>query len=381
MPTKKRRYSIPSDRQLPPLRLSSKSRRTAYVDTTDSDDENTHKSRSIVRHGLRARRNCTRTEDSEGSYLDDPEDEDGDDDDYESDDLDPATEMDEAQTDEYSRDVDEDVSPVVTIIPLEKTRDDGGIEYVDFKIHPNSLLFLKDFKVNNNRAWLKAHDGEFRRAYKDWETFIERTTSSIMFIDDTIPELPAKDVMFRIYRDLRFSPDGKPYKAHFSAAWSRTGRKGTYAHYYIHCEPGMSFVAGGIFAPNAEQLRKLRASIDERPRRWRRVLNDDSLKLTFLPQARKEATEEAALKAFALENKETALKARPKGFIIDHRDIELLKLRKFTLSRKIPDNILCTEDTQERIIEILQPLFAFISFLNSVVMPDHDASSSSEDDG
>ncbi|KAJ0130680.1 Zinc finger protein [Fusarium oxysporum f. sp. albedinis] len=140
MPTKKRRYSIPSDRQLPPLRLSSKSRRTAYVDTTDSDDENTHKSRSIVRHGLRARRNCTRTEDSEGSYLDEPEDEDGDDDDYESDDLDPAAEMDEAQTDESSRDVDEDVSPVV-----------------DFKIHPNSLLFLKDLKVNNNQAWLKGN--------------------------------------------------------------------------------------------------------------------------------------------------------------------------------------------------------------------------------
>lgn len=46
----------------------------------------------------------------------------------------------------------------------------------------------------------------------DWETFVERTTSSVMSIDDTIPDLPAKDVMFRIYRDLRFSPDKKPYK-------------------------------------------------------------------------------------------------------------------------------------------------------------------------
>ncbi|RKK19923.1 hypothetical protein BFJ66_g14377 [Fusarium oxysporum f. sp. cepae] len=338
-----------------------------------------HEPSSAVRDALRPRQNRNRPDDSEDPYLDDLEEDDDDDD--ESEHLEDAAEPDEAKTDEFCNDADEDAPPVVTIIPLEKMRDDGGIEYADFKIHPNSLLFLKDLKGNNNRAWLKAHDEEFRRAYKDWETFVERTTSSIMSIDDTIPELPAKDVMFRIYRDLRFSPDGKPYKAHFSAAWSRTGRKGTYAHYYIHCEPGMSFVAGGIFAPNAEQLRRLRASIDERPRRWRRVLNDDSLKLTFLPQARKETTEEAALKAFAVENKETALKARPKGFIMDHRDIELLKLRKFTLSRKIPDNILYAEDTQERIVEILQPLVAFISFLNSVVMPDHDASSSSEDDG
>ncbi|EWZ28386.1 uncharacterized protein FOBCDRAFT_203909 [Fusarium oxysporum Fo47] len=379
MPMKKRKHSPPPKPELRRSRLPNKSRKTIYVEKTDSDDDSVHKPSPTVRDALRTRQNRNRPEDSEDSYLDDPEEDDDSDD--KSEHLEDTTEPDEAQADEYCNDAGEDAPPVVTIIPLEKMRDDGGIAYVDYKIHPNSLLFLKDLKVNNNRAWLKAHDGEFRRAYKDWETFVERTTSSIMSIDDTIPELPAKDVMFRIYRDLRFSPDGKPYKAHFSAAWSRTGRKGTYAHYYIHCEPGMSFVAGGIFAPNAEQLRRLRASIDERPRRWRRVLNDDSLKLTFLPQARMEATEEAALKAFALENKETALKSRPKGFIIDHRDIELLKLRKFTLSRKIPDNILCAEDTQERIVEVLQPLVAFISFLNSVVMPDHDASSSSEDDG
>jgi len=48
---------------------------------------------------------------------------------------------------------------------------------------------------------------------------------------------------------------------------------------------------------------------------------------------------------------------------MDHRDIELLKLRKFTVSRKIPDSILYAEDIQERIVEILQPLVAFVSKL------------------
>ncbi|EXM13326.1 Conserved hypothetical protein CHP02453 [Fusarium oxysporum f. sp. vasinfectum] len=378
MAMKKRKHSNPPEPQLRRSRLRNKLRKTVYVENTDSDDDSAHGSVSTAGDASRARQSRYRPEDSEDSYLNDSEE------DYDSDDnsehLENTAEPDETHTHELCNNPDEDASPSVTIIPLEKMRDDGGIAYVDYKLHPNSLFFLEDLKSNNNRAWLKAHDGEFRRAYKDWQTFVEHTTSSIMSIDDTIPELPAKDVMFRIYRDLRFIPDGKPYKAHFSAAWSRMGRKGTYAHYYIHCEPGMSFAAGGIFGANAEQLQRLRTSIDERPRRWRRVLNDDSLKLSFLPQARGEATEEAALKAFALENKETALKARPKGFSMDHRDIELLKLRKFTVSRKIPDSILYAEDIQERIVEILQPLVAFISFLNSVVMPDHDASSSSEDD-
>ncbi|XEV04405.1 hypothetical protein FSHL1_009692 [Fusarium sambucinum] len=379
MPLKKRRHSTPPEPELRRSRLRNKSRKIVYTENTDGDADSTHKLSSTARDALKTRPNRNRSEDSEDSFLDDPEEDDDSDD--QSEHLEDTEELNEAQPDEFSNDADDDSPPVVTIIPLKKMRDDRGIAYVALKIHPNSLLFLKDLKVNNNRAWLKeAHDEEFRRAYKDWETFVERTTPSIMSIDDTIPELPAKDVMFRIYRDLRFSPDGKPYKAHFSAAWSRTGRKGSYAHYYIHCEPDASFIAGGIFAPNAEQLQRLRASIDERPMRWRRVLNDDNLKLVFLPQARNKATEEAALKAFAFENKETALKTRPKGFMMDHRDIELLKLRKFTLSRKIPDDILCAEDAQERIVEILQPLVAFISFLNSVVMPDHGASSSSEDD-
>jgi uncharacterized protein (DUF2461 family) len=60
--------------------------------------------------------------------------------------------------------------------------------------------------------------------------------------DHTIPELPVKDVIYRIYRDMRFSSDPTPYKAYFSVSWSRTGRKGPYAHYYLHVQPdGGSF--------------------------------------------------------------------------------------------------------------------------------------------
>lgn len=129
--------------------------------------------------------------------------------------------------------------------------------------------------------------------------------------DPTIPELPIRDVVFRIYRDIRFSKDPTPYKPHYSAAFSRTGRKGPYACYYVHCDPGSCFVGGGLWMPDAGRLAKLRASIDERPQRWRRVLAGESFRRMFLPGA-KEGDEEACVKAFAKHNKENALKTKPK---------------------------------------------------------------------
>ena len=133
----------------------------------------------------------------------------------------------------------------------------------------------------------------------------------IIAADPTIPELPLKDVVFRIYRDIRFSKDPTPYKAHFSVAFSRTGRKGPYACYYVHCEPGSCFIGGGLWHPDASHVAKLRASIDERPRRWRRVLLEDAFRAAFLPGA-KRGDEKSCIKAFCKSNVENALKTKPK---------------------------------------------------------------------
>ncbi|KAK0932904.1 hypothetical protein LTR29_015537 [Friedmanniomyces endolithicus] len=105
------------------------------------------------------------------------------------------------------------------IIRKPKARPAGKTPYSDSTIHPNTLLFLKDLAANNNREWLKMNDAEFRQAEKDWHSFVEQLTERLAAIDDTIPELPVKDVVFRIYRDVRFSPDPTPYKPYFSAAW------------------------------------------------------------------------------------------------------------------------------------------------------------------
>lgn len=92
---------------------------------------------------------------------------------------------------------------------------------------------------------------------------------------------------------------------------SRTGRKGPYACYYVHIEPGHCLVGGGLWQPEASALAKLRASVDERPHRIRRVLTDPEFVRNFLPNAVGKK-EDKILKAFADKNQENALKTKPK---------------------------------------------------------------------
>ncbi|KAK6956719.1 hypothetical protein Daesc_001998 [Daldinia eschscholtzii] len=275
-------------------------------------------------------------------------------------------------------DDDDDEENRITFIPAIQLRDTNGVEYEDTRLHKNTFLFLKDLKANNQRSWLKKYDGEYRRSLKDWESFVETLTNRIIEADETIPWLPVKDVVFRIYRDIRFSKDQTPYKPHYSAAWSRTGRKGPYACYYVHVEPGRCMVGGGLWHPENDSLARLRASVDERPHRISRVLMNPAFRKTFLPNA-KAANEKSVIAAFAAHNQSNALKTKPKGFHPDHKYIELLKLRNYTISKQIDESDLLADDAQDRIMSVISAMVEFVTFLNSVVRPDRDADSDSDE--
>ncbi|KAL4744382.1 hypothetical protein BDW72DRAFT_93097 [Aspergillus terricola var. indicus] len=191
-----------------------------------------------------------------------------------------------------------------------KARDPGDVPYTDDTLHPNTMLFLKDLAKNNERQWLKAHDADYRASKKDWDTFVETLTEKIIEQDSTIPELPAKDLVFRIHRDIRFSKDPTPYKTHFSAAWSRTGKKGPYAAYYVHCQPGASFVGSGLWHPEADKLALLREDIDGNSQGLKSVLKEERLRREFFDGIPDD--EDTAVKAFVSQNSESALKTKPK---------------------------------------------------------------------
>lgn len=146
-----------------------------------------------------------------------------------------------------------------------------------------------------------------------------------------------------------------------------------------------SFIAGGLWHPSAPSLARLRASIDAHPARWRRVLTNPSFLAAFFPdvfaKSKKKsgkALEEAAVAAFAAGNAEGALKTKPKGYDAEHRDIGLLKLRSFTVSRKVPDGWWMEEGGRGEVAGVVGAMVGFVGFLNRVVMPDPGEESEEE---
>jgi hypothetical protein len=123
-----------------------------------------------------------------------------------------AQEEDDSGAEELGDSNGEESDAQVKVIKLAPLRPEGSTPYSDDTVHKNTCLFLKDLKANNKRAWLKANDREYRRALKDWESFVVRLTEKLGEVDYTIPDLPPKHVIFRIYRDTRFSKDPTPYK-------------------------------------------------------------------------------------------------------------------------------------------------------------------------
>ncbi|KAL2871538.1 DUF2461 domain-containing protein [Aspergillus lucknowensis] len=251
-----------------------------------------------------------------------------------------------------------------------KARDSGDVPYKSDTLHPNTMLFLEDLASNNERQWLKAHDADYRSSKKDWDTFVEALTEKIIEQDGTIPELPAKDLIdsaqvFRIHRDIRFSKDPTPYKTHFSAAWSRTGKKGPYAAYYVHCQPGATFVGSGLWHPEADKLALLREDIDRNPERLKDVLRQEGLRREFFGGIPDD--EDKAVKAFVKQNSESALKTKPKGYEHDNENIELLRLRSFTIGKPLPDADLLSPDAQERIAILIGIMAPFVSHPSSLL--------------
>ena len=124
------------------------------------------------------------------------------------------------------------------------------------------LDFLTELRQHNNRDWFNERKDRF---YELRATFLNRVDELIRLIsvfDEEISGLEAKDCVYRIYRDTRFSPDKTPYKTFFSAyIASKGGKKSLRAGYYLHLEPGNCLLGGGVWCPESKLLKELREAV------------------------------------------------------------------------------------------------------------------------
>ena len=123
--------------------------------------------------------------------------------------------------------------------------------------------FLEELEKNNNREWFNAHKDEYRAAQARFDDFAGQLIAGIATFDDSIKNLTVKDCTYRIYRDVRFSADKRPYKTHMGVYVSPHGKKSGYAGYYIHLQPDEEnyFLCAGLYNPPAGVVRSVREEV------------------------------------------------------------------------------------------------------------------------
>lgn len=212
------------------------------------------------------------------------------------------------------------------------------------------LNFLTALKENNNREWFQVNKSWYETARNEFEAFINEIIPGIRSFDPMIDMITAKDCAFRIYRDVRFSSDKSPYKTNMGAYIARGGKNSTLAGYYVHVEPGMSFLAGGLYMPPSETLKRIREEIFYNIADFKLIINNPEFKEYF--------------EAFDASQK---LKKPPKGFSADFADIDLLKFKSYAVMHSVNDELLLSRDYSDYAIACFRSLHPLNRFFNEIL--------------
>jgi uncharacterized protein (TIGR02453 family) len=187
-----------------------------------------------------------------------------------------------------------------------------------------TLAFLTALDQNNHREWFQANKAGYDASYQEMLAFTAALIGE-MGKHDVLEPRSAKQSLFRIHRDVRFSSDKTPYKNNWGGFLKRAGahRRGGY---YFEIGPKASFVMGGFFAPNAADLLHIRNQLALYADPLREVLASEAFKTTF-----------GALRG-------NQVKSAPRGFPKDHENIDLLRYRQFLVRHDFTRDEVLSED-------------------------------------
>jgi uncharacterized protein (TIGR02453 family) len=223
-------------------------------------------------------------------------------------------------------------------------------------LQKTTLQFLTTLKKNNTKEWFDANRNKYTTAKEDMTIFAAAMLKAISAFDESVAHLEPKDCLFRINRDVRFSKNKAPYKTNMAMYISKGRKKAlNTAGYYVHVEPGASFMAGGIWMPMAPELKKIRQEIDYSFHDLQKILKNKKFASTFGDIERSE---------------EVVLSRPPKGYDAENEAIEYLKLKSFIASVPLPDALLTDKKLVPTIGKNFEVMHPFIHFLNRAL--DHE---------
>ncbi|SFA57503.1 TIGR02453 family protein [Pedobacter suwonensis] len=209
-----------------------------------------------------------------------------------------------------------------------------------------TLNFIKDVTENNNREWFAANKDVYEAAKADVLALVGKLIPELAKVDPLLSaEADPKKSLLRIYRDVRFSKNKDPYKNNFGIWFSAKSKGGNEPGYYLHIQPGTSFLAGGYWMPDAPHLKLIRQEIDYNIGDFKEIINEKDFKKNF---------------KLGFDN---ALKNAPKGYDPADPNIEFLKLKSFEATQKIDDEEFLKPNLVNKLIssfKTIQPLVAFL---------------------
>lgn len=219
-------------------------------------------------------------------------------------------------------------------------------------ITPKLFRFLRELEQNNEREWFERNKQRYLDEVRD---------PLLRFVEDFAPRLrkisphlladarPVGGSLFRIYRDVRFSRDKRPYKTAAALSFRHVaGKRVPSAGLYLHLEPGSVFAGVGMWRPDAETLQRVREAIAEHPRRWERALSNRAFRSVFEPDGER-------------------LARPPRGYSADHPQIEHLKYKSFTATAPYTQRQACAPDFVDRFAQTCKRAAPFLEFLNRAV--------------
>jgi uncharacterized protein (TIGR02453 family) len=209
------------------------------------------------------------------------------------------------------------------------------------------LSFLRSLATHNNREWFNENKKEYQQAMEQFREFMDSVLTGLVQFDPSLGHLVAKDSIFRIYKDVRFSKDKTPYKTHFGSWITKGGRKSTDAGYYFHLEPDNTFLAAGVYMPAKEQLNAIRQEIVFHPDAYLKVMHDPVLNSNF-----------------ERGGKEDMLKKGPAGFPKDFEWVEEIKYKHYIFAKNFSDKEVLKKGFETRVVKDFEFLYPLVSYLN-----------------
>ncbi|MBA9076478.1 DUF2461 domain-containing protein [Rufibacter quisquiliarum] len=206
-------------------------------------------------------------------------------------------------------------------------------------LDPTTLDFIRDLRLNNQREWFEKNRSRYEAARQDFISFLATLLEGAVSFEPALEGQQPKDLLFRIYRDVRFSNDKRPYKDHICAYMAEGGRKTINPGFYLHISPeNQSFLAGGVWMPPAPELKAIRQEIDYNLKELEGLLHNPAFKKYFN----------------GLQGEK--LKTTPKGYDSDNPAIELLRHKSWNASHFFPDKVVTSDQFYDECLAAMEAL-------------------------